>query len=191
MPAGRVPAGKGPAEKGPAEKGTARRAPARLKAAQRLRAAVDEQRAALGEPAWTGPSESAALGREIVRAVLAATDAGLAPAKEALRAAVTYLLGALADRAPGKAVEVRVPPYAAVQCIEGPRHTRGTPPNVVETDPVTWISLAAGRADWAEAVATGKVRASGPRSDLSASSSALRSNPPATARDGMDPRDTP
>ncbi|HYB87395.1 MAG TPA: sterol carrier family protein [Streptosporangiaceae bacterium] len=163
MPAERVPAGKGPAEKG-----TVRRAPARLKAARRLRAAVDEQRAALGEPAWTGPSEPAALGREIVRAVLAAVDAGLIPAKEALRAAVTFLLGALADRAPGKAVEVRVPPYAAVQCIEGPRHTRGTPPNVVETDPVTWISLAAGRISWAQAVAAGKVRASGPRADLSA-----------------------
>ena len=163
MPAGRVPAGKEPAEKG-----AGRRAPARGRAAQRLRAAVDEQRAALGEPAWAGPSEAAPLGREIVRAVLAAMDAGLDPCKEALRGAVTYLLGVLADRAPGKAVEVRVPPYAAVQVIEGPRHTRGTPPNVVETDPVTWVALAAGRAHWAEAVATGKVRASGPRSDLSA-----------------------
>ncbi|HYA52102.1 MAG TPA: sterol carrier family protein [Streptosporangiaceae bacterium] len=163
MPPGRVPAGKEPAEKG-----AGRRAPARARAAQRLRAAVDEQRAALGEPAWAGPSEAAPLGREIVRAVLAAMDAGLVPGKEAQRAAVTYLLGALADRAPGKAVEVRVPPYAAVQCVQGPRHTRGTPPNVVETDPVTWIALAAGRMGWAEAVATGKVRASGPRSDLSA-----------------------
>jgi hypothetical protein len=103
-----------------------------------------------------------------VRAVLAATDAGLVPGREALRGAVTYLLGLLTGRAPGKAVEVRVPPYAAVQCIEGPRHTRGTPPNVVETDPVTWIALATGRAGWEQAVATGKVRASGPRSDLSA-----------------------
>jgi len=137
-------------------------------AAERLRAAVDEQRAALGEPAWTGPSEAPQLGRESVRAVLAAADAGLAPLPGALRGAVTFLLGVLAGRAPGKAVEVRVPPYAAVQCIEGPRHTRGTPPNVVETDPVTWIALAAGRVSWAEAVAAGKVRASGPRSDLSA-----------------------
>src|SRR5262249_61569610 len=127
-----------------------------------LGAAGEGRGAALAEPAWTGPSEAAALGREIVRAVLAAMDGGLIPAKEALRAAVTFLLGALADRAPGKAVEVRVPPYAAVQCIEGPRHTRGTPPNVVETDPVTWISLAAGRADRAHPAATGKVRASGP-----------------------------
>jgi hypothetical protein len=135
---------------------------------ERLRAAVDEQRAALGEPGWTGPSEAASLGRECVRAVLAAMDGGVAARPEALRAAVTFLLGVLADRAPGRAVEVRVPPYAAVQCIGGPRHTRGTPPNVVETDPVTWITLAAGRARWAQAVATGKVRASGPRADLSA-----------------------
>jgi hypothetical protein len=135
---------------------------------ERLRAAVDEQRAVLGKLAWAGPFEPGPLGRECVRAVLATMDAGLDPCTEALRAAVTYLLGVLADRAPGRAVEVRVPPYAAVQCIEGPRHTRGTPPNVVETDPVTWITLAAGRARWAQAVATGKVRASGPRADLSA-----------------------
>jgi Bacterial SCP ortholog len=146
----------------------ARRSPARGMTTERLRAAVDEQRAVLGKLAWAGPSEASPLGRECVRAVLAAMDAGLDPCTEALRGAVTYLLGLLADRAPGKAVEVRVPPYAAVQCIEGPRHTRGTPPNVVETDPVTWIALAAGRAGWAQAVATGKIRASGPRSDLSA-----------------------
>jgi len=146
----------------------ARRAPAGRTAIERLRAAVGEQRAALGEPGWTGPSDADSLGRECVRTILAATDHGIAPLPAAVRAAVTFLLGLLAGRAPGKAVEVRVPPYAAVQCIEGPRHTRGTPPNVVETDPATWIALAAGRAGWAEAVATGKVRASGPRSDLSA-----------------------
>ena len=146
----------------------ARRAPVRGMTTERLRAAVDEQRAALGKLAWAGPSEAGPLGRECVRAVLAAMDAGLDLRPEALRGAVTYLLGVLAGRAPGKAVEVRVPPYAAVQCVEGPRHTRGTPPNVVETDAVTWITLAAGRAGWAEAVATGKVRASGPRADLSA-----------------------
>jgi len=119
MPAGRAPAGKEPGGKGPA-----RRAPARGVNTQRLRAAVDEQRAALGEPAWAGPSEAEGLGRECVRAVLAATDAGLVPGKEALRGAVTYLLGVLAGRAPGRAVEVRVPPYAAVQVIEGPRPGR-------------------------------------------------------------------
>jgi hypothetical protein len=142
--------------------------PARGMSTQRLRAAVDEQRAALGEPGWTGPSEAAPLGQECVRAVLAAMDGGSVPCREAMRAAVTFLLGVLADRAPGRAVEVRVPPYAAVQCIGGPRHTRGTPPNVVETDPVTWVSLATGRAGWAQAVAAGKVRASGPRAGLSA-----------------------
>ena len=140
----------------------------RARATERLRAAVDEQRAALGEPGWTGPSDAASLGRECVRAVLAAMDGGTAARPEALRAAVTFLLGVLADRAPGRAVEVRVPPYAAVQCIEGPRHTRGTPSNVVETDPLTWLALATGRSGWAQAVATGKVRASGPRADLSA-----------------------
>jgi hypothetical protein len=167
-PAGNEPAANGPAAKEPTGKGPALRASARARTAQRLRAAVDEQRAALGEPAWAGPSDPETLGRECLRAVLAATDASLVPGREALRGGVTYLLGLLAGRAPGKAVEVRVPPYAAVQCIEGPRHTRGTPPNVVETDPVTWIALGAGRARWAEAVATGKVRASGPRADLSA-----------------------
>ena len=77
-------------------------------------------------------------------AVAVALGNGRAPVPEALRAATRYLLGKLAARAPGRAVEVRVPPYAAVQCVEGPRHTRGTPPNLVETDPVTWVRLAAG-----------------------------------------------
>ncbi|GJF29022.1 hypothetical protein KNE206_17220 [Kitasatospora sp. NE20-6] len=82
-------------------------------------------------------------------------------------AAVTRLLAdAFADRAPGGAVELRVPPYAVVQAVEGPRHTRGTPPNVVETDPLTWIRLAAGRTGWADAVDTAAVTASGERSDI-------------------------
>ena len=76
------------------------------------------------------------------------------------------LLLTLAETVPGKAVEVRVPPVAAVQCIPGVRHTRGTPPNVVETDPVTWIRLATGRLDWAAAVASGQVQARGPRAAL-------------------------
>jgi uncharacterized protein (TIGR03083 family) len=82
------------------------------------------------------------------------------------RAAVRTLLEVLAERQPGKAVEVRVPPYAAVQCVAGPRHTRGTPPNVVETDPWTWIRLAAGRDSWGTALESGTVTASGARSDL-------------------------
>ena len=95
-----------------------------------------------------------------------ALDAGAPPPPDALRVAVRYLLGLLAAAVPGKAVEVRVPPFAAVQCVPGPRHTRGTPPNVVETDPVTWIRLATGRLGWADAVASGAVQASGPRADL-------------------------
>ena len=114
------------------------------------------------------PAPSAEAGKPAVAAVLAALDAGQPPGRPELRAAVRYLLDLLAARAPGRAVEVRVPPYAAVQCIEGPRHTRGTPPNVVETDPVTWIMLATGRLTWAEASAAGRVMASGVRADLSA-----------------------
>ena len=84
------------------------------------------------------------------------------------RALTKHYLAVLAERAPGKSVEVRVPPYAAVQCIEGVRHTRGTPPAVIETDPETWLALARGQLVWADAVATGRVRASGERTNLSA-----------------------
>lgn len=76
-------------------------------------------------------------------------------------------LRTLAQDAPGHSVEVRVPPFAAVQCVEGPRHTRGTPPNVVETDPRTWLELATGALTWLDAVAAGKIAASGNRADLS------------------------
>ncbi|MCQ4623542.1 hypothetical protein KBX17_06535 [Corynebacterium sp. CCUG 65737] len=70
---------------------------------------------------------------------------------------------ALADELPGHTVEVRVPPFVAVQCVEGPRHTRGTPPNVVEMAPEVWLQLATGQAEFAEAVADGRVSASGSR----------------------------
>jgi hypothetical protein len=82
--------------------------------------------------------------------------------------AVRYLLQLLEAKAPGNTVEVRVPPHGAVQCIEGPSHTRGTPPNVVETDAATWLALATGRLTGAAARDAGRVRASGERSDLSA-----------------------
>jgi hypothetical protein len=98
--------------------------------------------------------------------VLRALDGGSAPEPDELRVAVRYLLHLLAARHPGRALEVRIPPAAAVQCLPGPTHTRGTPPNVVETDPVTWVLLAAGRTGWADAIASGAVRASGPRADL-------------------------
>ncbi len=81
--------------------------------------------------------------------------------------AVRSTLEDLAERAPGHSVEVRVAPHGVVQCVEGPRHTRGTPPNVVETDAATWLALAAGDLTWAQAVAAGRVRASGGRADLS------------------------
>ncbi|MFI9549463.1 sterol carrier family protein [Streptomyces sp. NPDC052016] len=88
--------------------------------------------------------------------------------RQALAAATRLLADVLAVRAPGGATEVRVPPYAVVQCVEGPRHTRGTPPNVVETDPLTWVRLATGRLVWKDAVEEAKVSASGERADLSA-----------------------
>jgi uncharacterized protein (TIGR03083 family) len=87
--------------------------------------------------------------------------------RPALASTVRSLAEILAGQAPGRSVELRVPPFVAVQAIEGPRHTRGTPPNVVETDAVTWLRLATGRAGFADAVRTGKVRASGNRADLS------------------------
>ena len=83
------------------------------------------------------------------------------------RTAVRFTLEELADVAPGNAVEVRVPPDGAVQAVEGPRHTRGTPPNVVETDPATWLALATGALAWDDAVSAGRVHASGERADLS------------------------
>jgi len=101
-----------------------------------------------------------------VRQVLAAVRAGdLTPADT--RHAVRSTLRWFAALHPGHTVEIRVPPHAAVQAIEGPRHTRGTPPNVVETDPPTWLGLTTGQLAWADVVADGRLRASGLRSDLS------------------------
>ncbi len=143
----------------------------------KLLAAVNEQRAALGQPPWTGLATERALGAASLAAVTDALAAGSQPARAALRAAVRYTLGLLEQRVPGRTVEVRVPPFAAVQCVPGPRHTRGTPPNVVETDPLTWLDLAAGRQDWGSAVAAGQVRASGQRADLSAYLPLMSSGP--------------
>ncbi|MET9106030.1 maleylpyruvate isomerase family mycothiol-dependent enzyme [Streptomyces zhihengii] len=86
--------------------------------------------------------------------------------RQALAACTRLLADAIAVKAPGGSTEVRIPPYAVVQCVEGPRHTRGTPPNVVETDPLTWIRLATGRTTWADELAAASVRASGERADL-------------------------
>ena len=82
--------------------------------------------------------------------------------------AVRYALEEVAARAPGNSVEVRVPPFGVTQCIPRPRHTRGTPPNVVECDAGTWLELVTGTLDWGDAVERGLVAASGLRADLSA-----------------------
>ena len=82
-------------------------------------------------------------------------------------AEVKHTLALLVERNPGRAIEVRIPPYAAVQCGEGPTHTRGTPPNVIEMDADTWLDLAYGRSEWAMAMNSGKISASGVRADLS------------------------
>lgn len=81
--------------------------------------------------------------------------------------AVKRTLAQLAKIAPGRAIEVRIPPYAAIQCGDGPTHTRGTPPNVIEMAAETWLALASGAQTWADAFSAGAIRASGARADLS------------------------
>lgn len=113
-------------------------------------------------------------GLEAVRAVEASVQGaqggtgagGPAVDRATFGVAVRYTLQALAEAAPGNNVEVRVPPFGAVQCVEGPRHTRGTPPNVIEVDPDAWFALATGRLGWGEAIDRGLVQASGSRADL-------------------------
>jgi hypothetical protein len=101
------------------------------------------------------------IGEAAVRAALAGDS------RDTVATAVRYLLQLLAEQAPGNTVEVRVPPFGAVQAIEGPRHTRGTPPNVIEMDAATWLAMATGATAWSAAVSQGAVSASGSRADLS------------------------
>lgn len=103
-----------------------------------------------------------------IQSLIKTIEDGREPDRDTLRDAVRALLGELSRLAPGRSVEVRIPPFGAVQCIDGPRHTRGTPPNVIETDPVTWVKVATGVLSWEEAVASGVIRVSGVRADLSA-----------------------
>jgi Bacterial SCP ortholog len=130
-------------------------------------------------PSPRGPSRpadvpsAAPIPAEELRAVLEPVAAWLdgraeQPPRAVVGAAVKTTARWLAQQVPGRSVELRVPPHVAVQCIEGPRHTRGTPPNVVETDPATWLRLASGRQKWDDALAAGSVSASGNRADLSA-----------------------
>ncbi|WP_448610470.1 sterol carrier family protein [Geodermatophilus sp. URMC 60] len=115
----------------------------------------------------------APISAEELRAALAPVRAWLAgedeqPPRAVLGAAVKTTARWLAQQVPGRSVELRVPPHVAVQLVPGPRHTRGTPPNVVETDAATWLRLATGELTWGQAVADGRVSASGNRADLSA-----------------------
>ncbi|WP_336501373.1 sterol carrier family protein [Microbacterium paraoxydans] len=105
-------------------------------------------------------------GRSALGAVREAEATGRKPARPELATAVRYLLQLLDEKAPGNSVEVRVPPFGAVQVIQGPRHTRGTPPNVVEMDAATWIAVATGAEAWADAATAGRIHASGTRADL-------------------------
>lgn len=109
------------------------------------------------------PARLTPAAREEVAAALAAEPRGRAESKLLTK----HYLALLSEKAPGRSVEVRVPPYSAVQVVEGVRHTRGTPPAVVEMDADTWIALARGELAWADAEAEGRVRASGERADLS------------------------
>lgn len=133
----------------------------------RVRAALDEQLAALGDAPHAGQDDLASLRLGCLSAVLRAIDEHREPMPAAARVAVRLLLDRLAYVAPGHAVEVRIPPYAVVQCVEGPRHTRGTPPAVVEMTPLTWLELGTGRTTWAVALSDGRIQASGNRADLS------------------------
>ena len=111
------------------------------------------------------PAEELRAAVDPVRAWLTGNDE--LPPRAVLGAAVKTTARWLAQQVPGRSVELRVPPHVAVQLVPGPRHTRGTPPNVVETDAATWLRLATGELTWAAAVAEGRVSASGNRADLS------------------------
>ena len=118
---------------------------------------------------------------QLAAAMAALRAAGPTPDRGTVGDAVRATLRWLAQQNPGKAVEIRVPPFAAVQAIGGLSHTRGTPPNVVETDAVTWLGLVSGAIDWSDALADGRIGASGTRADLS-SLLPLADLPPRTAR---------
>ena len=111
------------------------------------------------------PREGAAALAAWQEAAASPSDAPLP--RNTLATAVRYSLEEVTARAPGNSVEVRVPPFGVTQCVEGPRHTRGTPPNVIECDAATWLAMVTGTLAWADAVAAGRVAASGLRADLS------------------------
>jgi uncharacterized protein (TIGR03083 family) len=132
--------------------------------------AVPADTAAVWEQTVPSPGGPVRLGDFVVtrcvEGVVHGLDLGVAPGRDALRIVTRAFVDLLAARAPGRSVELRVPPFAAVQVVEGPQHTRGTPPNVAEADPVAFVAVAAGRLGWDQAVADGRITASGERADL-------------------------
>ncbi|KUM35353.1 sterol carrier family protein [Arthrobacter sp. EpRS71] len=128
-------------------------------AVARRRVNLEEGRAALA--AWQAAVEPSGSAGE------PGSGAGTPPSRSLIATAVRYSLEEVTARAPGNSVEVRVPPFGVTQCVEGPRHTRGTPPNVIECDAATWLSLVTGRMSWADAVSNHQLAASGLRADLS------------------------
>ncbi|MFJ6538459.1 sterol carrier family protein [Paenarthrobacter sp. NPDC091711] len=135
-------------------------------AVARRRVNIEEGRAALA--AWQAAVEpSGSAGEPSGSAGESGSGAGTPPSRSLIATAVRYSLEEVTARAPGNSVEVRVPPFGVTQCVEGPRHTRGTPPNVIECDAATWLSLVTGRMSWADAVSNHQLAASGLRADLS------------------------
>ena len=129
-------------------------------AVARRRIALDEGRAALADWREANTHLAGSAGTD-------APETGAPVPRSTLATAVRYSLEEVTARAPGNSVEVRVPPFGVTQCVEGPRHTRGTPPNVIECDAATWLAMVSGYLSWADAVDSGRVAASGLRADLS------------------------
>jgi hypothetical protein len=134
-------------------------------AVARRRVNIEEGRAALA--AWRAAVETSSGEPSGGTGGEPGSVAGPPPSRTLIATAVRYSLEEVTARAPGNSVEVRVPPFGVTQCVEGPRHTRGTPPNVIETDAATWLSLVTGRISWADAVSNHQLMASGLRADLS------------------------
>ena len=132
-------------------------------AVARRRIAPEEGRAALAAWLEANPPEAP---REPAGGP-GSGGAAAAVSRNTLATAVRYTLEEVTARAPGNSVEVRVPPFGVTQCVAGPRHTRGTPPNVIECDAATWLAMVSGQLSWADAVDAGRVAASGLRADLS------------------------
>ncbi|MDN4644573.1 sterol carrier family protein [Arthrobacter sp. PsM3] len=136
----------------------------------RRRIGLDEGRAALAAWLEANPPESGNApesGAALEPAAASGSPAAAPIPRGTLAMAVRYSLEEVTARAPGNSVEVRVPPFGVTQCVEGPRHTRGTPPNVIECDAATWLAMVSGQLSWADAVDAGRVAASGLRADLS------------------------